>query len=47
MALMLGIVGLVGGGVGGMSPVIRTSISTPALNSFKAAIGDTWKMSSL
>jgi hypothetical protein len=45
--LMFGIVGLRGGGVGGMSPVMVTSASTPALRSLKAACGETLNMSSL
>ena len=36
MPRMFGIVGLVGGGVGGISPVIRTRDSSPAASSFSA-----------
>lgn len=46
MPRMWGICGIVGGGVGGMSPVMRTRASTPAVSSFKAARGETLKMSS-
>lgn len=43
---MCGIVGLMGGGVGGMSPVMLTSASTPALRSRRAACGEILNMSS-
>lgn len=43
---MCGIVGLRGGGVGGMSPVMSTNASIPALSSFRAARGETLKISS-
>ena len=43
---MCGRVGLLGGGVGGMSPVMLTSASMPALRSLRAACGETLNMSS-
>lgn len=43
--VMLGTGGLVGGGVGGMSPVTRTSHSIPAQSSFRAAVGGSLKRS--
>lgn len=43
--LILGSVGLVGGGVGGISPVIFTRASIPPLKSFIAALGDNLKTS--
>lgn len=43
--LMLGIGGLVRGGVGGMSPVMRTRDSIPAQSSFRAAAGGRVKRS--
>lgn len=42
---MCGTVGLEGGGVGGMSPVIRTRASTPAASSRSAAMGVSLKRS--
>lgn len=44
--LMCGIVGLMGGGVGGMSPVMLTSASIPALRSLRAASAETLNVSS-
>lgn len=44
--LMCGSVGLLGGGVGGMSPVMPTRASMPALRSLRAAWGEILKMSS-
>lgn len=46
MPRMCEICGVVGGGVGGMSPVIRTRASTPAESSLRAARAGTLKMSS-
>ncbi len=46
MPLMCGTVGLFGGGVGGMSPVMLTSASMPALRSLRAATGGILNMSS-
>jgi hypothetical protein len=43
---MCGSVGLLGGGVGGMSPVMPTRASMPALRSLRAACGEILKMSS-
>jgi hypothetical protein len=39
---MCGVVGLLGGGVGGMSPVMLTKASIPALRRLIAACGETW-----
>lgn len=46
MPRMFGMVGLVGGGVGGMSPVMLTSASTSALSNFSAVRGGILKISS-
>jgi len=45
MPVMLGMAGLVGGGVGGMSPMTRTNDSIPSQRSFKAAMGGNLKRS--
>jgi hypothetical protein len=43
---MCGIVGLLGGGVGGISPVMLTKASMPALRRLRAACGETLNTSS-
>jgi hypothetical protein len=45
MPLRYGIVGLLGGGVGGTSPVMLTRASIPALRSLRAACGGILNMS--